>query len=95
MDTPTRMADANDVLTESTPEAEGWRHDPCGTVLLSASVTHSVYDGPGLSGHGQVQIQQVPYCPTCHEKPSAYGRPITPRDKEWPKVALRPKAGGS
>lgn len=53
--------------------------DKCGTVLLGVRVHHPIHDGPfPLSGSGQVQIEVVPYCPTCQEKPSEYGNPIRP-----------------
>lgn len=55
-----------------------WKHDKCGTVLMGAQVAHPIHDGPfPLSGSGQVRLETVPYCPTCEEKPSYHGRPIT------------------
>lgn len=83
-DTPT------EVLAQSVEEnGDVWRHD-CGTVLMAARVHHSFHDGPfPLSGSGEVQVQTVPYCPKCHEKPSSYGAPLHPGDKDWPTVRIK------
>jgi hypothetical protein len=66
------------VLAESTRQAAGgWVHDKCGTELLGAKVYHPIHDGPfPLSGSGRVEIETVPYCPTCQEKPKEQGAPI-------------------
>lgn len=64
------------VLDESQLVAGDWIHS-CGTVLLGARVHHSVHDGPfPLSGHGEVRVEIVPYCPTCQPTPSPNGSPI-------------------
>lgn len=49
----------------------------CGSDILSATVTRSIWDGPfKMSGSGKVQKEEVPYCPKCEEKPSYHGSPI-------------------
>jgi hypothetical protein len=68
------------ILDESTSGGEHgeWKHNKCGTVLLGAEVAHAVHDGLfPLSGGGDVEMETVPYCPTCEDKPSFHGRPIT------------------
>lgn len=67
------------ILTESTRQSDGgWKHDKCGTELLGANVHHPIHDGPfPLSGYGNVEIEVVPYCPTCEPKPSESGSVIT------------------
>jgi hypothetical protein len=93
-DNPTQYADlvANDVLAECEQTDEGWVHS-CGSVLLAARVHHTVHDSPiPLAGSGRVEVQTVPYCPTCHEKPSDFGAPITLPKAEWPVVKIRRKA---
>lgn len=83
---------ADDVLAECQQTDEGWVHS-CGATLLAARVHHTVHDSPiPLAGSGAVQVQTVPYCPTCHEKPSDYGAPITRTTTEWPPVTIKPKA---
>lgn len=70
------MADPK-VLTESTERADGKFVHSCGTTLLGARVHHSIWDGPfPCSGSGRVEVEIVPYCPTCQEKPSEHGAPI-------------------
>ena len=70
------MANSYSVIEESTQQNGDWVHS-CGTVLLSANVYHSVHNGAGpLSGFGGVDIEQVPYCPKCQEKPSQIGAPV-------------------
>lgn len=65
------------ILGESTHD-DDWTHDKCGTVLLGARVAHPIHDGLfPLSGGGDVQMEVVPYCPTCEKKPSFHGTPIT------------------
>jgi hypothetical protein len=77
---------ANDVLAECEQTGD----------LLAHRVYHTVHDSPiPLAGSGQVQVQTVPWCPTCHEKPSDYGAPITPGMKDWPPIRLAARNDGS
>lgn len=58
-------------------DGDGARCKECNAVILGAEVTHSIHlrELPG-SGFGEVQVEIVPYCPNCDEKPSPYGAPI-------------------
>lgn len=81
----------DEVLAESTQEPGGWKHK-CGGDLHQVLVAHPVWTNPEMcAGSGDVQTQTVPYCPACHEKPSAAGRPITPKDTDWPPVMIKEK----
>lgn len=80
--------EADVVLSESTYSDAGWLHH-CGSLLMAQRVYHPVWDGPfPLTGGGEVRQQLVPYCPACHEPPSHYGPPITPKMTDWPRVRL-------
>lgn len=80
------------ILAESEQGVNDWKHS-CGAILLSAQVNHPVHDGPfPLSGSGEVQTQQVPYCPDCHAPPSPQGAPVRPGDQKWPPVRVPVKA---
>jgi hypothetical protein len=73
------MSDNYPILEESTwnPEKHEWTHTKCGTILLSAPVSHSIHNGAGsLAGFGEVATARVPYCPTCESKPSPNGAPL-------------------
>lgn len=49
----------------------------CGSEVLSAIVRHSIWDGPGpCAGHGNVESENVPYCPKCESEPDRIGCPI-------------------
>lgn len=69
------MSDVYPVIAESTRQGKDWVHK-CGATLLSKQVSHSIHDGPGLSGHGEVSIEVVPYCPACQSEPSSFGAPL-------------------
>lgn len=52
----------------------------CGAGIMAIDVAHPIHDGPfALSGSGRVHRETVPYCPTCEEKPSPHGSPISVR----------------
>jgi len=60
------------VLTEeSTKDETGWTHR-CGESVMNAVVILSHRDGVStLSGSGETQRLDVPYCPACERKPLA------------------------
>lgn len=61
-----------------TQEGEGWKCKTCGGDIMAARVHHPIWDGPfPCSGLGRVHVEEVPYCPTCEEKPSSSGSPIS------------------
>lgn len=59
------------------PDGSGYRCKDCNAVLMAVSVAHSIHfkDMHGAGG-GDVQREEVPYCPNCELKPSPYGTPI-------------------
>ncbi len=64
-------------------------HNVCGTKIMTATVRHSVHDGPSpFSGSGEVDIELVPYCPTCEEKPSEHGVPVRRRQVDVDEAAI-------
>lgn len=64
------------VITESTGEGP-YKHS-CGTEILGETVAHPIWDGPfPCSGSGRCSYEQVPYCPTCENKPSFHGTSIS------------------
>jgi len=58
------------VLAESTgKQGVGFTHE-CGTQISGKSVTSTVRDGfLPLSGGGDVETKQIPYCPNCEQEP--------------------------
>jgi hypothetical protein len=61
---------------------DGWECKTCGHAIMAAQVHHPIWDGPfPCSGSGRVHVEEVPYCPTCEEKPSSSGAPITPNTR--------------
>jgi hypothetical protein len=65
------------VLDESIQDkkANTWTHK-CGSVVMAARVLHPVWVRPFTGGFGEVDIEVVPYCPTCESKPSSDGAPV-------------------
>lgn len=50
----------------------------CDSEILAIEVAHPIHDGPfPMSGSGKCEYEQVPYCPTCEEKPNYNGSPIS------------------
>ena len=75
------------VLAESTgEEGVGWKHK-CGTIIMSTTVAHPIWDGPfPCSGSGRCHNEIVPYCPKCEVKPNFHGAPI---DVPFPGIAVK------
>lgn len=53
----------------------GFTCKDCGSIILTATVAHSIHDFPGAGG-GECRYEQVPYCPNCERKPDFHGSPI-------------------
>lgn len=65
------------ILGESICDEEtgAWMHS-CGTRLASATVTHSLHlRAMPLAGFGEVQREEVPFCPSCQKAPNPNGEP--------------------
>ncbi len=78
------------ILEECTRHENGeYTHNACGAKIMTVTVRHSVHDGPSpLSGGGDVDIELVPYCPTCQQKPSEHGAPVRQRQVEVDEAAI-------
>ena len=64
-------------IIEEDGEIKEYRCNDCDSEIRATTVAHSIHDGPfPLSGSGRVTNEQVPYCPTCDEKPNFHGSPI-------------------
>lgn len=54
-----------------------WICKECGAVILAVIRYYPVWDGPfPCSGSGEVQSEQIPYCPNCEEVPDTRGTPV-------------------
>ncbi len=84
------MSYAYPILDGCTRHENGeFTHNACGTKIMTATVRHSVHDGPfPLSGSGDVELELVPYCPTCEEKPSEHGAPVGRRQVDVDEAAI-------
>ena len=52
----------------------------CGETILTARIAHPVWDGPfPLSGGGECQYEEMPFCPKCGQEPNCNGSPIAPK----------------
>lgn len=78
------------ILEECTLHENGeYTHNACDTKIITVNVHHPVHDGPfPLSGSGEVDIELVPYCPTCEEKPSEHGVPVRRRQVDVDEAAI-------
>jgi hypothetical protein len=57
---------------------EGWNCTACGSEIKARNVAHTVRDGFfAFSGSGEVNYEQVPYCPKCEKEPSFHGTAVT------------------
>ncbi len=62
------------------PKDDTCKCGTCGGTILIVKRAHPIHDGPfPFSGSGKCQYEDIPYCPTCEEKPSASGAPINPK----------------
>ncbi len=78
------------ILDECTRHENGeLTHNTCGTKIMTATVRHPVHDGPlPLSGSGEVDIELVPYCPACEERPSEQGASVRQRQVDANEAAI-------
>lgn len=54
-----------------------WTCNACGATIMAVRVAHPIWDGPFLcSGSGEVESEEVGYCPNCDKKPGFQGAPI-------------------
>jgi len=62
------------VLDESGyTEGKGWKHK-CGAELMGKTAYLTIRDGLfPLSGNGDVETVEIPYCPNCEEPPKSHG----------------------
>ena len=78
------------ILEECTLHENGeFTHNVCGTKIMTVNVRHPVHDGPfPFSGGGGVDIELVPYCPACEERPSEQGTPVRQRQADVSETAI-------
>lgn len=78
------------ILDECTRHENGeYTHNVCGTKIMTVNVRHPVHDGPfPLSGSGEVDLELVPYCPNCQERPSEQGAPVPQRQVDVDEAAI-------
>ena len=63
--------------TPTGPDSFSYSCATCNSDIMGATVSHSIWDGPGpCSGGGEVRNEVVPYCPKCEPKPNFSGTPI-------------------
>ena len=61
----------------------GYECTGCQSEIMSATVVHPIHDGPfPLSGSGQCEYEEVPYCQKCEKRPEYNGVPITQRNEQ-------------
>lgn len=55
-----------------------WLCKTCGSVIAASIKYFPVWDGPfPCSGSGEVISENIPFCPTCEERPDSRGTPVT------------------
>lgn len=57
---------------------DSWKCKKCGSDIMAARVAHPIWltDGPGpCAGTGEVEYEEIPYCPKCEQPPNFHGSP--------------------